>query len=172
MNPDHGGCGCDVATTASQSAWPRCLSTAVSRQRQADSDSLSAGIKFDSSGECDVSERKPTPGRRWDDVEYHFYGSPEGAWDDAHTVLTGEAREHPGGIVISVQESDGPYVIRAVPSTLGGFAGRHEGLDGDAEVKAHWNSIGDRQVGVWLEDGAFYLFTFILKGFHRAGAPR
>lgn len=112
-----------------------------------------------------MSKARPTADRRWDDVEFTFYGPHGGSWDE---VLVGEAREHSSGMVLSIEDEDGPWVIAAGRSPLGGFAGQHQGAVDDPVVRAHWNAIGDRQVGVWHQDGELYFFTFILKGFHRA----
>lgn len=113
-----------------------------------------------------MSDEAATQSRRWDDVEFHFYCAPQPGADNAYMVLTGEVREHAGGYVLSLNADYGLYVVRATHSPLGGFAGRHDGADSDVSV--HWNSIGDRQVGVWVEDKEFSLFTFILKGYSTA----
>lgn len=100
--------------------------------------------------------------QRWDSVAFHFYGSPSTSYQNV--TLFGEVRADAHGMVLSLEWDDGPYVIKGQQAASGAFMGRHHGAPDDVEVRAGWNSVGDRHIGSWQEGGEFYLFTFILEG--------
>lgn len=103
--------------------------------------------------------------RLWANVAFHFYGDPTTSYQNV--TAYGEVRAHKGGMVLSLEWDDGPYVITGQRATAGAFTGRHHGLPDDVEVRAAWNSVGDRHVGSWHEAGEFYLFTLVLEGWSR-----
>jgi hypothetical protein len=92
---------------------------------------------------------------RHENVLFHFLGTNEDSF------LSGTVLVRPGDMVLQIPGGDGPY-------HLVGKARKHwfEGTNSDPnrryEVDAKWAELGALYVGMWIEEGYEYLFSFDL----------
>ena len=93
-------------------------------------------------------------------VEFHFYRStPKG--NGRYEMDAGSVRHEGSAMIIEIPYEGGmPYVVVGRRQDWGGYEGRHEGEPDDGEIVAKWNTVGDRWVGIWIEEGDFNVFTF------------
>lgn len=100
--------------------------------------------------------------RRWHDVSVQFKG-PEGKdnCEERAEVRLGE-----GEMVIDI-----PHRYLVVGEKVKDYFAGVDSLAHEVrvDVKARWALLGDIYVGIWVEDGAEYLFSFRLP---RTTAPR
>jgi hypothetical protein len=81
--------------------------------------------------------------------------------DNDASVCQGTVILRDGEMVLDVlcDGEERPYTV--VGASKGhSYIGRHVGPPGDSEVTAEWVKLADAWVGVWVEDGHRYLFTF------------
>ena len=92
---------------------------------------------------------------RHDNVDFHFLG------DEEDSILSGTVFVRDGGMVIQILGGEGPYHIV-------GKAHEHwfEGTNSDPnkrnQVDAKWALVGPNYVGMWIEEGYDFLFSFYL----------
>jgi hypothetical protein len=96
--------------------------------------------------------------KRYDDVEFDFF------YTDGSGSQTGSVVVRDTSIVIDIpdQAEVKPCLIEG---TLAGhvFAGRNSRRSEEPlQVQARWTDLGDRFVGVWIEEGTDMLFSFRL----------
>src|SRR5437763_4392273 len=92
---------------------------------------------------------------RHDDVRFHFLGAAE------DSELPGTVLVRGGEMVLDIPGGYGPYLIHGKPQ------GHHfEGVSSvrgkSNRVEARWADVGSVYVGVWIEDGYDFLFSFEL----------
>jgi hypothetical protein len=93
--------------------------------------------------------------------------------DDPPYTIRAQVIRREGEMVMSVptQPSSGPYLVRGLKNKNLFFAGldtlKHEQR---VHVIARWALLGDVYVGIWIEYGVEYLFSFRLtRGWVRSG---
>jgi hypothetical protein len=103
------------------------------------------------------SKRARSP-KRYDDVEFDFF-------DSGGTLsLTGSVIVRDTGMVIDIPEQ-AEFEPCLVEGTLAGhvFAGRNTlRHEEPLQIQARWTDVGDRFIGVWIEEGNEMLFQFRL----------
>jgi hypothetical protein len=98
-----------------------------------------------------------------DAVSFHFLGFKE------DTLLLGKVLVRDGGMVLVIPGGYGPYHIV-------GKEHKHwyEGTNSDPkrcnEVDAKWTELGGTYVGLWIEEGDEFLFSFKLGSHKDKGA--
>jgi hypothetical protein len=94
------------------------------------------------------------------DFQFH-YPKESGSKVSAPIYLPGEVRSPNNGMVLSLLEQNGwgrNYLISGSKNKVGAFQGA------DVGVRAIWNQIeSDRYVGIWIEEGIEYCFSFIIE---------
>lgn len=88
-------------------------------------------------------------------VKFHFLGAKEDS-DLAGTVIVRDAE-----MVLDIPGGNGPYLIAGV-SRNHWFEGKNGAYGRQHEVDAKWADIGGVYVGIWIEGGYEYLFSFVL----------
>jgi hypothetical protein len=103
----------------------------------------------------------------YSDVSFTFYATqrPE--------ILTGRVLVRPGEMVLEVDPTpvSDAYLVRGELSE-GHFSGWNELGSDPVGVEAAWAGIGQRFVGLWIEEGVEYLFTFTLPEKPRHSSPK
>lgn len=93
---------------------------------------------------------------RHENVLFHFLGADE----DSHlpgTVIVREAE-----MVLDIPGGYGPYlIVGKLQKTW--FAGANSLHGREYDVDARWANVGDAFVGLWVEGGYDYLFSFSLE---------
>ena len=99
------------------------------------------------------------------DVPIQFLSPDDDAIDVTATVLLRQ-----GEMVIDIpsQPSSGPYLVRG-KKVVHFFAGVDSLAHEDqAHVVVRWSLLGDLYVGIWIEEGVEYLFSFRLPTLTRS----
>lgn len=95
--------------------------------------------------------------KRFERVEIQFVNMDDAALEYATVLLRGEE------MVIDIQAEDGlsDYLILGKPRRYF-FEGLNSAGELMPKVQATWTILGQTYVGVWVEDGHEYLFSFEL----------
>ena|SRR6266851_3121308 len=94
-------------------------------------------------------------GLRQEDVRFHFLGAV------GDSKLTGTVVVRDGEMVLDIPGGNGPYLI-AGKSHGHWHAGTSSVRGKSNRVEAKWADVGGKYVGVWVEAGYEYLFSFEL----------
>lgn len=102
------------------------------------------------------ASKKPLSGK-YTDVSILFLAPDEDAISAHAQVIE---RENEMVISIMDQDSSGPYLV--VGKKVGHFFAGVDSLKHEERVNvvARWASLGDAYVGIWIEEGIEYLFSF------------
>jgi hypothetical protein len=105
--------------------------------------------------------------QRHTDVLFEFLSAAADPDELRGTVIT---RDHE--MVLEVElPRDRPYLIKGRPRH-GYFEGDHEGLPGNVPVHAKWTCLDDTRIGIWVEQGTDFLFTFRLASARESSEER
>jgi hypothetical protein len=93
---------------------------------------------------------------RYENVQFHFLGADEDSY------LPGTVLRRTADMVLEIPGGYGPYHI--VGRANGhAFCGTNDHPDREYEVEARWADVGSHFVGIWIEGGYEYLFSFELN---------
>jgi hypothetical protein len=92
---------------------------------------------------------------RHEHVDFHFLGKDEDS-NLSGTVIIRDCK-----MVLEIPGGDGPYLLVGEASQHW-FEGQNSAHDRQYDVTASWANVGERYVGIWVEDGWEYLFSFRL----------
>ncbi|MFL5242703.1 MAG: hypothetical protein ACJ8FY_11400 [Gemmataceae bacterium] len=90
-----------------------------------------------------------------EEVRFHFLSDKE------NSELTGTVIVRDGEMVLNIPGGYGPYLI-ASKSHEHRYGGTSTVRGKSNRVEARWADMGWMYVGVWVEDGCEYLFSFEL----------
>ena len=105
-----------------------------------------------------VHQKRAQAPKRYDDVEFEFINS------DSHDSQTGSVLVGDTRMVIDIPEP-AEFQPCCIEGQLTGliFSGRNTlRHENPRQIQARWVDLGDRFVGVWIEEGIEYLFSFRL----------
>lgn len=94
--------------------------------------------------------------KHFDRVDFHFLGNKE------DVILPGTVLFNGRRMVLEIAGGDGPYHLVG-KSQRHAFAAANDHPDRRAEVQAQWCNVGNCYVGIWVEEGNEYLFSFELR---------
>jgi hypothetical protein len=97
--------------------------------------------------------------RRHNDVDFHFLGAGE---DPEDSYLPGTVIVRDGEMVLEIPGGYGPYWISGKARETW-FEGKNSYPQRTYETAAKWALVGGTYVGIWIEDGFEYLFSFELS---------
>lgn len=95
------------------------------------------------------------PSLHYENVDFHFLGPEEDSY------LQGTVHLRHKEMVLDIPGGDGPYMIVGKPRESW-FEGSNIVRDRDYDTEARWAFVGGTYVGLWIEDGYEYLFSFCL----------
>jgi hypothetical protein len=95
-----------------------------------------------------------TKSTRYKDVYFQFLGG------DGNVDLPGSVSLSDGEMTLIIPGGDGPYLIEGKGKYF--FKGVNVDLNG-GQVEAEWSQLSEVFVGMWIEDGFEYLFSFRLR---------
>ncbi len=98
---------------------------------------------------------KTTQPALYHDIEFHFLGG------DEDSRLPGTVRIADGAMVLDIRDGYDPYLIEGKQNDSW-YVGVNVDHQRRYETEARWASVGQRYVGIWIEGGWEYLFTFVL----------
>jgi hypothetical protein len=110
-----------------------------------------------------VKTKSQTKPSRYSNVGFRFLGAKE------DTTLYGTVLVRDREMVLDIPEGgDSAYLIVGTAHEHW-FEGRNSGQEMLNDVNAKWAAIGNNFVGIWIETGHEYLFSFELGS--SAGSP-
>src|SRR4051794_33030206 len=97
---------------------------------------------------------------RYKNVSFELLGA--GDSEAVHRALRGTVIVRDGEMVLEVElPGDRPYLIKGKECD-GFYAGAHDGHKDDVPVYARWTRLDNIWIGMWVEEGYDYLFSFEL----------
>lgn len=106
------------------------------------------------------NQSRLTTGERYKNVSIQFLSAEDGPF-----LVQAEVLRRDDEMVISIppQSSSDPYFVRGQKQGYF-FAGRDSlAHELEANVIARWALLGDVYVGIWIENGIEYLFSFSVR---------
>ncbi len=103
------------------------------------------------------SRQKNASPKRYDGVVFRFYHP------DDNVLLNGSVIVRANKMVIDIcdPDSESPYLIDGELHE-NFYSGTNSAVGGTSEVAAKWAKLGNIYVGLWIELGSDYLFSFEL----------